>query len=78
MALKDGVAVESGTHDELMGARGLYHGLVMAQLNQDTDLDEDEKLENDDTLDDLYHGKVTKLIIETLCTTLLSFQSSNS
>ena len=34
IAIKDGVAVECGTHEELMKAKGLYHSLVLAQISQ--------------------------------------------
>ena len=34
VAIRDGEAVESGTHEELMKAKGLYHSLVLAQISQ--------------------------------------------
>ena len=34
VALKDGVAVESGTHDELMAQRGVYYTLNQLQFQE--------------------------------------------
>lgn len=51
VAIKDGVVVEIGTHDELMLRKGLYHHLVMAQINQDEE--EVENQERDDFVQDL-------------------------
>lgn len=51
VAIKDGVVMESGSHDELMLSKGLYHSLVTAQMNKD---EEDvEKEERDDVVEDL-------------------------
>ena len=33
VGLQDGVVAEQGTHDELMATKGLYHELVMNQVN---------------------------------------------
>lgn len=33
MALRDGQVAETGTHDELMKEKGLYHSLFTAQLS---------------------------------------------
>ena len=37
MAIKDGQVVETGSHEELMESKGLYHSLVLAQTNQEFD-----------------------------------------
>ena len=34
-AFKDGHVQEKGTHDELMSMEGIYHSLVMRQLQQE-------------------------------------------
>jgi ABC-type enterochelin transport system ATPase subunit len=35
VAIKDGQVVETGSHEELMNSKGLYHALVLAQTNQE-------------------------------------------
>ena len=35
LLLEDGRVIERGTHDELMAARGVYHGMVLRQLQSD-------------------------------------------
>ena len=37
VAIKDGLVVETGSHEELMNSKGLYHSLVLAQTNQEFD-----------------------------------------
>ena len=51
VAIKDGVVQEIGTHDDLMLNEGLYHTLVMAQLNNDEE--QAERYEEDDVIEDL-------------------------
>ena len=34
--MDDGRIIERGTHDSLMAARGVYHGVVMRQMESDT------------------------------------------
>ncbi len=46
---------EIGTHDDLMAREGLYHTLVMAQIQKDeADV---EKQEQDDVVEELEVGK---------------------
>ena len=35
LLMEDGCVVERGTHDELMQARGVYHGMVVRQMESD-------------------------------------------
>lgn len=48
-AMKDGKVAESGNHDELMKAKGLYFNLVQAQSRRTEDDDEDEDDSEDST-----------------------------
>jgi ATP-binding cassette subfamily B protein len=32
LLMEEGQVIERGTHDELMNARGAYHGMVMRQM----------------------------------------------
>ena len=36
VAMREGVAVEAGSHDELMRSQGLYHSLVTTQVQKQT------------------------------------------
>jgi len=36
LLMEDGRIIERGTHDTLMAARGIYHGMVMRQMERDT------------------------------------------
>jgi ABC-type multidrug transport system fused ATPase/permease subunit len=35
LLMEDGRVIERGTHEELMSARGVYHGMVMRQAESD-------------------------------------------
>ena len=37
VAIKDGQVVETGSHEELMNAKGLYYSLVLAQTSEGLD-----------------------------------------
>ena len=45
-AMKDGKVVESGTHDDLMALRGLYHSLVITQTAGKVDVDKKKGKKN--------------------------------
>jgi len=47
VAMKDGRAVEEGTHDELMRMGGVYYSLVKAQAAKD-----DEEGQDNEDVDD--------------------------
>nr|QNG62055.1 P-glycoprotein 2 [Parascaris univalens] len=52
LVFKNGSIVERGTHIELIAARGLYYGMVLAQdINQQTEMIDDEMDEVDDVDD---------------------------
>ncbi|KAL8602924.1 hypothetical protein ACOMHN_062619 [Nucella lapillus] len=46
ISFKDGQVFEQGTHEQLMGQRGIYYQLVMNQTNKSADDDEEEEIEN--------------------------------
>ncbi|MGH7694566.1 MAG: ATP-binding cassette domain-containing protein, partial [Gemmatimonadaceae bacterium] len=41
LLMEDGRVIERGTHDELMNARGAYHGMVMRQMAAQVESDEE-------------------------------------
>ena len=51
VAIKDGVVVEIGNHDQLMQAKGLYHSLTLAQINKEEQ--DAEARESEDVIKDL-------------------------
>ena len=40
IALKDGMIIERGTHEELLAARGFYYDLYMSQFRRDLEFAE--------------------------------------
>ncbi len=69
VAIKDGVVLEIGTHDQLMLNKGLYHSLVMAQISHDEE--QAERDEEDDTIEDLE-------VVEHSLPSLISLNSLNN